>query len=160
MVCHTHLPPGPPTPTAGHAQSVPPLNTPPKLFERGEKRNIRPPLPLPRYHRRLTTRSPGHNLPIYASMETVNPVKCTRLCNSFRTTMGKIAEDLSTIRLVAANGHWEKWAASCRDVALNPILVSYRYPIPILNAFARQYRTGAITPSGCQVKYRTVEDAV
>ena len=45
-------------------------------------------------------------------------------------------------------------------MAFDPLLVLYRDPFPILNAFARQYRTGYIVPSCCQLKLRTVEDAI
>ena len=45
-------------------------------------------------------------------------------------------------------------------MALNSLLVAYKYPVPILNAFARDYRTGNITPNSRGVRSRTVEDAV
>ena len=45
-------------------------------------------------------------------------------------------------------------------MALDPLLVLYRYPLPILNEFERQYMTGAIYPIGRQVQPHTVEDAV
>ena len=45
-------------------------------------------------------------------------------------------------------------------MALDPLLVAYQDPVPILNAFARDYRTGEIAPSSRGVRSRTVEDAV
>ena len=42
----------------------------------------------------------------------------------------------SPSQVAAAGGHWSKWAKFYMDMSLNPILVSYRYPVPILNAFA------------------------
>ena len=45
-------------------------------------------------------------------------------------------------------------------MAFNPLLVSYMDLVPILNIFASQYRTVALAPSGYQVKYHMVEDAV
>ena len=45
-------------------------------------------------------------------------------------------------------------------MALDPLLVSYRYLYPIINTFVRQYRTGEIAPNGRQVQSHTVEDAV
>ena len=60
----------------------------------------------------------------------------------------------------AANVHWTKWAYFCARVALEPLLVSYKYPIHTLNAFARDYRTGNITPNSRAVRSITVEDAV
>ena len=74
--------------------------------------------------------------------------------------MEDIREGLSVGQATAADGHWTKWAYFCARVALDPLLVAYKYPIPILNAFAQDYRTGNITPNSCGVRSRTVEDAV
>ena len=41
-----------------------------------------------------------------------------------------------------------------------PLLVAYQDHVPILNAFARDYRTGNIAPDSRGVRSRTVEDAV
>ena len=84
-------------------------------------------------------------------MTTVDPADCTCICNSFHTAEDDIVKSLSASRANSANGNWEKWAAFLRDMALEPLLVSYRDPVPILNTFSRKYRTGDITPSGCQV---------
>ena len=45
-------------------------------------------------------------------------------------------------------------------MALDPLLVTYQYPVPILNAFAWYYQTGNIAPDSRGVRSRTVEDAV
>ena len=45
-------------------------------------------------------------------------------------------------------------------MALDPLLVAYKEPLPILNAFTRDYRTGNITPNSRAVRSRKVEDAV
>ena len=45
-------------------------------------------------------------------------------------------------------------------MALDPLLVAHKDPVPILNAFARDYRTGNIVPNSRSVRSRTVEDAV
>ena len=41
-----------------------------------------------------------------------------------------------------------------------PLLIAYKDPVPILNAFARDYRTGNIAPNSCAVQSRTVEGSV
>ena len=64
------------------------------------------------------------------------------------------------IQVSTGNGQWEKWSEFCRDVALNPILVSYQDPMPILNTYVRQYRTGSLAPIIRQVHSYTVEDVV
>ena len=79
-------------------------------------------------------------------MVTVYPTKHTRFCNSFCAASDNISEGLSTSRAAAADVRWEKWAAFCRYVALNPLSISHRDPVPILNDFASQYRTVAIAP--------------
>ena len=45
-------------------------------------------------------------------------------------------------------------------MAIEPLLILYRDLVPILNTFARQYRTSYLAPSGRHVLFRTVEDAV
>ena len=52
-----------------------------------------------------------------------------------------------------------KWAKLCWYVALNPLLVFYRDPLPILNTFARQYRAESLAPRRRQVQSHTFEDA-
>ena len=93
-------------------------------------------------------------------MATVDPAAQTRFWHSFRSTMEDIHEGLSTGRATAADGHWTKWTYFCARMALDPLLLAYQYPVPILNAFARDYRTGNIAPDSRGVRSRTVEDAV
>ena len=81
-------------------------------------------------------------------------------CNTFCAATEDIAEGLSTGRACAADGHWKNWANFCSRVALDPLLIGYKDPVPILNIFARDYRTGNITPTSGPVQSRTAEDAV
>ena len=93
-------------------------------------------------------------------MATVDPVAQTRFWHSFRSATEDISKGLSTGRATAAYGHWTKWTYFCARVALDPLLVAYQDPFPMLNAFAREYRTGNIAPGSRGVRSRTVEDAV
>ena len=93
-------------------------------------------------------------------METVDPAAQTRFWNSFSTAAEDIQEGLSAVRATATNGHWTKWEYFCARVALDPLLVAYKDHVPIFNAFARDYRTGNITPDSYGVRSRTVEDSV
>ena len=93
-------------------------------------------------------------------MATVEHVAQTRFWHSFRSAMEDILEGLSTGRATAADGHWTKWTYFCARVALDPLPVAYQYPVPILSAFARYYRTGNIATDSRGVRSRTVEDAV
>ena len=45
-------------------------------------------------------------------------------------------------------------------MALEPLLVAYKDPVPILNVFAQDYQKGNIAPNSLAVRSRTVEDAV
>ena len=67
---------------------------------------------------------------------------------------------MSVGRSTAADSHWTKWAYLCARVALDPLLIAYKDPVPILNVFAREYKTGNIAPNSRAVRSRTVEDAV
>ena len=88
------------------------------------------------------------------------PAKRTHFRNIFRTVADNITKGISTSRAATAFGHWEKWATFFREVSLNPLLVLYRDPVPILNAFSSQYSNGSIAPSGRKLLSCTVEDAV
>ena len=93
-------------------------------------------------------------------MATVDPVAQTRFWHSFRSATEDISKGLSTGQATASDGHWTKWTYFCARLALDPLLVAYQDPVPILNAFARDYRTRAIAPGSRGVRSRTVEDAV
>ena len=93
-------------------------------------------------------------------MATVDPVVQTRFWHSFCSVTEDIREGLSTGRATAAYLHWTKWTYFCARVALDPLLVAYQYPVPILNAFAWDYGTGNIAPDSRGVRSRTVEDDV
>ena len=67
---------------------------------------------------------------------------------------------MSVGKVTTADGHWTKWAYFCARGSLNPLLVAYKDPVPILNTFARDYRTGNIAPNSRGVRSRTVEDSV
>ena len=83
-----------------------------------------------------------------------------RFCNTFCAATEDIAKGLSTGRACTADEHWTKWANFCSRVSLDPLLIGYKDPVPILNIFARDYRTGDITPTSSPVRSRTAEDAV
>ena len=93
-------------------------------------------------------------------MATVDPVAQTCFWNSFRSATEDISEGLSTGQATAADGHWTKWTYFCARVALDPLLVAYQDPAPILNAFSQDYQTGNIAPGSRGVLSRPVEDAV
>ena len=76
----------------------------------------------------------------------MDPAAQTRFWNSFSTATEDIREGLSAGRATAADGHWNKWAYFCSKVDLDPLIVAYKDPVSILNAFARDYRTGNIAP--------------
>ena len=93
-------------------------------------------------------------------MANVEPVAQTRFWHSFRSVMEDISEVLYTGLATAADGHWTKWTYFCARVALDPLLVAYQDPVPILNVFAQDYQTGNIAPNSRGVRSRTVEDDV
>ena len=70
-------------------------------------------------------------------MLTVDPATKTHFWDSFSASTEDIQEGLSVGRATTANIHWTKWAYFCARVVLDPILVAYKDPVPILNAFTR-----------------------
>ena len=97
---------------------------------------------------------------LVAAMADVDTATRDRFHNTFCAATEDIAEGLSTGRAYAADGHWTKWENFCSRVALDPLLIGYKDPVPILNIFARYYRTGDITPTIIPVQSRTAEDAI
>ena len=93
-------------------------------------------------------------------MATVYTNNQTRFWDSFSASTEDIREGLSAGRATAADGHWTKSAYFCARVALKPLLIAYKDPVPILNVFDRDYRTEKIAPNSHAVQSRTVEDAV
>ena len=49
---------------------------------------------------------------------------------------------------------------SIQGVDLDPLLILYRDPVLIRNAFSWQYRTGEITAIKCKLFPRTTEDVI
>ena len=93
-------------------------------------------------------------------MADVDTAARERFCTNFCASTEDIAKGLSTGRSCAANGHWTKWDNFCSRVALDPLHIGYKEPVPILNTFARDYRTGDIAPTSIPVRSRTSEDTV
>ena len=93
-------------------------------------------------------------------MATVDTATQTRFWDIIIASTKDIREGLSVGRATAADGHWTKWAYFCARVTLKTLLVPYRDPVTILNAFARDYRTGNIALNIRVVQSRTVDDAV
>ena len=93
-------------------------------------------------------------------MANVDPAAHTHFWDSFSALTEFFREGLSVGRSTAVDGHWIKWSYFCTRVALDPLRVAYKDPVPILNAFARDYRTGKIAPDSQGIRSRTVEDAV
>ena len=85
-------------------------------------------------------------------MADVDTAARDHFCNTFCAATENIAEGLSKGRACTADWHWTKWANFCSRVALNPILIGYKDPVPILNIFAWDYRTGNITPTSSTVR--------
>ena len=73
-------------------------------------------------------------------MADVDTASRVRFCNTFCAATEDIAKGLSTGRACAADGHWTKWVNFCSRVALDPLLIGYKYPVPILNILAGDYR--------------------
>ena len=145
---------------AGYAPSVSPLHSSHRFRRQGGKSHFQPPIPLVRSNRQSTSFLPRHQLLPASAMATVDTVSQTRFWGSFNASTEDIQEGLSVGQATASDGHWIKWAYFCARLSLDPLLVAYKYPVPILNAFARDYSTGNIDPNRRAVRSRTVDDSV
>ena len=74
--------------------------------------------------------------------------------------MEAIAKGLYTSRSVSNDNHWTICPDFYTSVALNPLLLLYKEPIPILATFSAKYRRGNISASGKNFRSRTVEEFV
>ena len=163
-VSHFHFPTSPHTPAAGHPPAVSPLHLLPRFCKWGGKNNLRLPVPIPGPHQNRSNILHGPNIPPKVSLETMDSAKCTNLHDSFRAVVDNITEVLSSRWAYATNtaayGHWVKQDALFRDVEIYPLLFLYRYPVLLLNAFARNYRTRKTAPRKCQVYSGIVGESV
>ena len=70
-------------------------------------------------------------------MAIVEPTECTRFRDIFCAVADEISQGLYTSGSAVANGHWAKWAALISDVPPIPLLILYRDPFSINNAFSK-----------------------
>ena len=92
-------------------------------------------------------------------MARVNPVQKRRFLRSSRAATEVIVKGLYDSRSASSNTHWTLWSAFCANVTLNPVLLLYKDPIPILATFSAKYHHGNISASGKKVHFLTVEEA-
>ena len=92
-------------------------------------------------------------------MAHVKSVQKQNFLCSFCAAEEAIAEGLSTSTAASDNTYWTIWYAFCANRSLNPLLLSYNYPIPILSTSATDYRHGGISSSGNNVFSCMVKEA-
>ena len=90
----------------------------------------------------------------------MEPVQQQRILHIFHAGEEAIFEGLYTSKSASADTHWTILSALCANVALKPLIMSYKDPIPFLATFAVEYRCGNISARGKNTHYCTVEDAV
>ena len=145
---------------AGYAPAFSPLRSLHIFRQRGGQSHFQPPFPLIIYNLKSTSCLPQHKLTPASGMATVDTLAQTRFCDSFSALTEDIREKLYVGQATAADVHWNKWAYFYARVALEPLLVAYKDPVPIFSAFNRDYRTGNIDPNSRAVRSRTVENSV
>jgi hypothetical protein len=78
----------------------------------------------------------------------------------FRAISEASAHGISATRANSQATAWDIWSQFCLALAQSPTLGDIEDPVPLLRLFAHRYRSGALAPSGAQVKSRTVEGAL
>ena len=86
----------------------------------------------------------------------MDSIKCQCLSNSFPAVAEDISKELFSSHATSSDGHWTKWSDFCGAKDLDPLIVSRKYPVTILNDFSQQYRNGVISPSVCPLRTWTV----
>ena len=90
----------------------------------------------------------------------MEPVQQQRILHIFHAGTEAIFEGLYTSKAASADTHWTILSALCANVALKPLIMSYKDPIPFLATFAVEYRCGNISASGKNLFSCILEDAV
>ena len=90
----------------------------------------------------------------------MDPNKRTNSHTRFRAASDDTINGLSYNQDTATNEHWSNWAAFCKNVTLNPLLISYRDLVPVLYSFVQQYRNWQISPIKCPVRSQTDENTM
>jgi hypothetical protein len=63
-------------------------------------------------------------------------------------------------RAKAMDKHWSRWDDFCVAHNVNPYLMTWEYPVSILQVFCERYRDGHMPPCHRPVKAKTVEDGI
>jgi hypothetical protein len=71
-----------------------------------------------------------------------------------------MAKGLSSGNTASQSTTWTIWQQFCRELQQDPYLTTSADPIPLLQLFARRYRTGTVAPKGSPVTGKTVAKAV
>jgi len=82
------------------------------------------------------------------------------LIDSFRAVAQDVSLGVSASRAASASSSWAHWRAFCHSINADETLETYADPVPALQLYARQYRSGEASPSKRPVGARTVEQAL
>lgn len=93
-------------------------------------------------------------------MGTIHPERRDLFERHLRLAQEEVAQGVVDSRNAAADAHWDLWCKYCTELGVDPALQDRQHRIPLLQVFAHRYRHGIISPSGNQVRARTVEDAI
>ena len=81
-----------------------------------------------------------------------------RFCDHYRAASKTVAQGVSSGRVTASIGQWDKWLTFCDELGLDPFLEAFEDKVPILQVFIHRVRIGELAASGNQIKSRSVED--
>jgi hypothetical protein len=91
----------------------------------------------------------------------VAPSAVDSLVADWRAVSQTLRSSVSAHRQQSASSAWGRWEHFCNSLGVRPDLRDVPGdPIPVLQLFAHQYRSGRIAPGGRPVRARTVEDAL
>jgi hypothetical protein len=80
--------------------------------------------------------------------------------DDFRAVAVDTALGVNARSAVRAGSVWHHWCTFCISLNIDEYLSALDDPVPILQLYARRYRTGEIAPSQRQVRSGTVDDAL
>src|SRR6476620_10313747 len=93
-------------------------------------------------------------------MDSLSPAAANALRDDCRLVNEAFHSGVVSARTRTARNHWSIWVTYCRTYHLDPLLPHCTDPIPYLQVFAQQWRSGKLAPRGQPVQCGSVDEAL
>lgn len=93
-------------------------------------------------------------------MDSLSPSAANALRTDCLLVDEAVQSGVVSARTRTARNHWSIWVTYCHTYHLDPLLPNCTDPIPYLQVFAQQWRSGKLAPCGNPVRRGSVDEAL